>query len=223
MTASLVSLAAQLPSASTQFVILDGSPADSTLSGTLERVTSMLPHASRIVPWNGVAEAVSELSQEVDRRVEADLHDAPMVILLVYALQRYRVLRRSEDAFGFSLDEDAGPRPDAQFTNLLREGPAVGVHVLTWADTLSTLERTLDRQTLREFDHRVLFQMSATDSSNLIDAPTANQLGFHRALLYSEEQGGVEKFRPYATLQGDWLADVNKALTRGAPAPDIGA
>jgi len=222
MTAAIASLAAQLSPTSAQFIILDGSPADSPFSGVLERVTSVLPHSSRIVPWNGVSDAVTELSQEVDRRMQADQHDAPTVILLVYALQRYRVLRRREDAFGLSLDEEAGPRPDVQFTNLLREGPAVGVHVLTWADTLGTLERTLDRQTMREFDHRVLFQMSATDSSNLIDAPTANQLGFHRALLYSEEQGGLEKFRPYAALQNDWLAEIGKALTRKASASNPG-
>jgi len=216
MTTAVVSLAAQLPPASAQFVVLDGSPADSPLSGTLERATAVAPHSTRVVPWNGVSDAISELSQEVDRRMEADQRDAPTLILLVYALQRYRVLRRNEDAYGFSLDEEAGPRPDVQFANILREGPAVGVHVLTWADTLSTLERTLDRQTMREFDHRVLFQMSATDSSNLIDAPTANQLGFHRALLYSEEQGGFEKFRPYAALQSDWLAEVKNALARSA-------
>ena len=148
---------------------------------------------------------------------------ASSVFLLIYGLQRYRMLRRAEDAFGLSLDEEAGPRPDAQFANILREGPAVGVHVITWADTLGTLERTLDRQTVREFDHRVLFQMSATDSSNLIDAPTANQLGFHRALLYSEEQGGLEKFRPYATLHDDWLALLGRELARRFGPSDIQA
>ena len=39
--------------------------------------------------------------------------------------------------------------------------------------------------------------MSANDSSVLIDAPAANRLGFYRGLLASEEQGTLEKFRPY--------------------------
>ncbi len=163
---------------------------------------------------------VAELAQEAQRRVQAQQHDAPAIILIVYGLQRYRVLRRSEDALGLSFDEKAEPRPDVQFSELLREGPSVGIHVLAWADTLSTLERIVDRQTLREFDHRVLFQMSAADSSNLIDSPIANQLGLHRALLFSEEQGGLEKFRPYDTLQDDWLADVRSKLTGAAGAPD---
>ena len=109
---------------------------------------------------------------------------------MIFGLQRYRMLRRNEDVFSLSRDEEAKPRSDAQFADLLREGPTVGIHTLVWANTLSTLERTLDRQTIHEFDHRVLFQMSTADSSNLIDSPIANQLGLHRALLHSEEQGG---------------------------------
>src|SRR2546430_12485844 len=54
---------------------------------------------------------------------------------------------------------------------------------------------TFDRASMREFDNRVLFQMSAADSSNLIDSPAANKLGTNRALAYSEEQGVMEKFR----------------------------
>jgi hypothetical protein len=125
------------------------------------------------------------------------------------------MLRRSEDTFGLSPEGDATPQADVRFADLLRDGPAVGIHTLAWADTLATLERTLDRHTLREFDYRVLFQMSAVDSSNLIDSPVANQLGFHRVLLYSEEQGGVEKFRPYAALADDWLAMLSQRLQGG--------
>ena len=69
---------------------------------------------------------------------------------------------------------------------------------------------------MRELDHRLLFQMSATDSSNLIDSPEANRLGFYRAVLYSEEHGYQEKFRPYAFPQPQWLADF-AARTGGQP------
>ena len=70
-----------------------------------------------------------------------------------------------------------------------------------------------NRATLREFDHRVLFQMSAADSSNLIDSPTANKLGFFRALAFSEEQGVMEKFRPYAMPSEAWLRYVGEKLS----------
>jgi pimeloyl-ACP methyl ester carboxylesterase len=220
MAGALVGLAAQLPLQSAQFVILDGSGPDTAHTNPLTRVAAALPHTCRLVPWREVPEVVAGLAQEAQQRVQAQQHDGPAVFLIVYGLQRYRVLRRNDDALGFSLEDKAEPRPDAQFSELLREGPSVGIHVLAWADTLSTLERIVDRQTLREFDHRVLFQMSAADSSNLIDSPVANQLGLHRAMLFSEEQGGLEKFRPYDALQDDWLTYVRSKLTGAAGAPD---
>ena len=56
---------------------------------------------------------------------------------------------------------------------VLREGAGLGMHTVVWCDTHNNLTRCLDRQALREFEMRVLFQMSATDSSTLIDNPLA--------------------------------------------------
>src|SRR6185295_12332902 len=135
------------------------------------------------------------------------------IYVLVYALQRYRALRHQEESFNFSADDaEKPPATDKQFTDLLREGPPLGIHIIAWADTPAAVERTLDRTAMREFDNRVLFQMSAADSSNLIDSPMANKLGFHRALAYSEEQGVVEKFRPYALPQDSWLNEIRTHL-----------
>jgi hypothetical protein len=212
--AAMISLAAQHNPQSAKFVILEGSPADSPWAGQLERVASILPHTHQIIEWRSVPEIIDELARQTQQRQQNDLLDGPALYLLIYGLQRYRVLRRDEDDFGFSTDQDRSPRPDKQFAELLREGPPVGIHTLIWADTLATVERTLDRQTIREFDNRVLFQMSAADSSNLIDSPAANQLGLQRALFYSEEQGMVEKFRPYAPVDAKWLEQVRGQLSR---------
>ena len=77
-----------------------------------------------------------------------------------------------------------------------------------------SIDRTFDRGTMREFDNRVLFQMSASDSSSLIDSPNANKLGYHKALVYSEEQGVMERFRPYALPDTEWLVLVKQKLSR---------
>jgi len=71
---------------------------------------------------------------------------------------------------------------------------------------------------MREFDNRILFQMSAADSSNLIDSPAANKLGMNRALAYSEEQGTTEKFRPYGLPTGDYLDHVRTRFGEKAEA-----
>jgi hypothetical protein len=63
---------------------------------------------------------------------------------------------------------------------------------------------------MREFDMRVLFQMGVADSSNLIDSPLAAKLGQYRALFHSEEQGRLEKFRPYGVPTEEWLSSVRE-------------
>jgi hypothetical protein len=118
--------------------------------------------------------------------------------LLIYGLQGLRDLRKAEDDFSYSRSDDGRPpNPAKQFAGIVRDGSQVGVHCLAWCDSLNSLNRMWERQTLREFELRVVFQMSAADSSTLIDTPTATNLGLHRALFYSEETGRAEKFRPY--------------------------
>ena len=69
----------------------------------------------------------------------------------------------------------------------MRDGPAVGVHCLMWCDTLINVNRAMDRALLRECTQRVLFQMSATDSSHLIDTPLASKLGPHVASVHAKD------------------------------------
>jgi DNA segregation ATPase FtsK/SpoIIIE, S-DNA-T family len=205
MSAAMIGLASQYEPNTAKFYILDGSPVDSPRAGYFEQVRTALPHESHIVEWRDVPTVITELATETQRRLQEDHLDAPAIYVLIYSLQRYRMLRRDEDDFSFSLDAEAPPKPGKQFADVLRDGPSMGIHVLVWSDTLATIERTLDRQSVREFDYRVLFQMSAADSSNLIDSPVANQLGYHRALFHSEEKGILEKFRPYAPVEADFL------------------
>ena len=88
----------------------------------------------------------------------------------------------------------------------------MGVHTLLWCDSLNNVQRCLERATLREFEMRVLFQMSSNDSSSLIDSPVASRLGPYRAFFHSEEQGKLEKFRPYGLPTREWLAGVKERL-----------
>ena len=67
---------------------------------------------------------------------------------------------------------------------------------------------------------RVLFQMSAADSSNLIDIPVASKLGVNRALFHSEDRGQPEKFRPYG-LPSERMAGVGEvAIEETCPMTD---
>lgn len=145
-----------------------------------------------------VEDAVGVLHAELEARRSVESAEHEPLFVFVHGLHRHRGLRRSEDDFSFSADSSGPPRADRQFAELLREGPGVGIHFVVWCDNVTNLERAIDRRGVREFDHRVLFQMSGADSSTLIDTPHAQNLGASRALLYSEETATFEKFRPYA-------------------------
>jgi hypothetical protein len=213
VAAAMVSLAAQHPKDSAKFYVLDGTPADSTLNGVLPRIVSSLPVESKLIDYRAVPEGIAEVAEEVARRQSAEQTDFPSIYVFIYGLQRYRMLRKSEESFSFSADDaDKKPAPDKQLGDILREGPAVRVHVIAWVDTAASIDRTFDRGAMREFDNRVLFQMSAADSSNLIDSPAANKLGYHRAMVYSEELGVMEKFRPYALPPKGWMEQVSQKL-----------
>ncbi len=197
--------------ASNRLVFIDSTPADSAEYGVLEKLAMAQPEEGlvRFAGPRGAAGAIAAVAAEVQRR-EAAASDATgvatddgQIFVFIMGMHRFRDLRKVED-FSFSSDESA-PKPDKLLAKILRDGPSLGVHVIAWMDTATSVDRTLERQTAREFEARVLFQMSANDSTNLIDTPAAAHLGRNRALLYREELGTIEKFRPYATLSGTAL------------------
>jgi hypothetical protein len=111
------------------------------------------------------------------------------------------------------MDRDKPPSPDKQWAEILKNGPAWGVHTLLWCDSYNNVSRILDRMALREFEMRIAFQMSAADSSSLLDNPAAAKLRQHRGLFASEDLGTLEKFRPYGIPTDAWLAEVGSVLS----------
>jgi hypothetical protein len=171
--------------------------------------------------WKELAAAVTALAAEVERRLAERDTSAPAQFLIVHGLQHFRDLRRQDEDFGLSRrDDKKAVSPAHHFTTILREGPPLGVFTIVWCDTVNNLQRMLERQSLREFEMRVLFQMSANDSSNLIDSPAASKLGLYRALFYTEDQGRIEKFRPYGLPPQDWVAQVRRTLALSPATPD---
>ncbi|MEK6700656.1 MAG: FtsK/SpoIIIE domain-containing protein [Planctomycetota bacterium] len=208
--ACLIALASQQPAAAgasgvVPITILDGGSADSERTSELYELAAALGPVARVHPPREADAAVAALSQELERRRTGSAATDPLV-LVVWGLHRFRSLRKNDADFGYESDSDApAATADKQFAKLLREGPLFGIHVIARADTATNLDRVIDRRAIKEFDHRVLFQMSANDSSNLIEGTQAAALGQHRGLLYSDETGTVEKFRPYALPTIEWI------------------
>ncbi len=151
-------------------------------------------HTTDVRGTDAMLKSVHELLQS--RIVEADIQEAfePVLFNLIQ-LGRLRSLRREED---FSSFGEAVQTPDQQLEEILRDGPSHGIHSILWADSYSTLSRWLSRTALREIEIRILMQMSANDSTNLMDNVAASRLGDHVMLLFDEATGQEQKFRPFA-------------------------
>jgi S-DNA-T family DNA segregation ATPase FtsK/SpoIIIE len=219
-----LSIAAQHPPFGAQvprFYLLDGSPVDSALVGQLGKLKDVLPHSVTNVTWRELGTTFGNLAQELKRRQESASDDQGPIYILIYDIQRFRDLRKSDDDFGFSrYDEDKPAPPSKLFGDVLRDGPPVGIHTVFWCDSVNNLNRTIDRQGMKEFENRILFQMSSNDSSTLIDNPAASKLGENRALYFSEEENRVEKFRPYGLPEVAWLERVRDRFgARPRPEP----
>jgi DNA segregation ATPase FtsK/SpoIIIE, S-DNA-T family len=214
MIMGALGIAAQHPPAGPQscrIYLLDGSPVDSALFGQLGRLKDVLPHPVNNVTWRELAAMYGELAAELKRRQEATSDDQVPIYIFIYDVQRFRDIRKSDDDFGYTrYDEDKPMPPSKLFGDVLRDGPPVGIHTIIWCDSVNNMNRTLDRQGMKEFENRILFQMSANDSSTLIDTPAASKLGENRALYYSEEENRIEKFRPYGIPELEWLEGVKR-------------
>ncbi len=178
----------------------------------LSRLTEFLPHEFEVVSRLGVPEACADLAAEVQRRLDGQILDAESVFVVIRDLGRFRDMRRNENDFGFSMSGDQAATPAQNLVTILKDGPTVGIHAIVWCDSLTNLQRTFERGTLKEFELRVLFQMSGTDSSQLVESPVAGRLGEQRALYVQEETGTLEKFRPYQFPSDEWLAEVSSKL-----------
>lgn len=196
--ASMLSLRSQ----QAKVYVLDGTPDDGEYAGYLQNICEST--ACESIDRNLIHETLTIIASEVAERTAQTAKPKPPVFLTIFSLQRFRELRKSEDEYGYGKKEKQATTADL-LSGIIKDGPSVGVHVVIWVDSLTNFNRAMDRQMLKEFGQRVLFQMSATDSSNLLDTPAASRLGRNRALFTQEEQDRPEKFRPY-TLPGlEWI------------------
>ena len=198
-----------------RFRILDGTRPEAPEAGFWQRVVEVLPHDVAVGQVREAPEILGEISAELTRRQQEGQDGLPPIYLLIYNLGRFRDLRK-EDDFSFGREDGKPATPGKMFGTILRDGPACGIHTIAWCDSYATVNRLLDRQSLRDFDLRVLFQMNATDSSSLMESPDAARLGVHRAIFYDGGHGQMEKFRPYGLPSAPWLADVRRQLFRRA-------
>ncbi len=203
---SLASLALQHPAGGARFIVLDPL-VSSNGRGWFQQLGGVLPQEVTVAGTTELPEIMNQLSNELARRLADPAAGGAPIFLILQDLQRFKALR-PDDEFRFSLDDDAAASPSKVFADLLGEGGACGIHVIAAVDTWNNVSRWIPRKLMAEFEMRVLFQMSANDSANLIDSPEASTLGLHRALFHNEHQGSIEIFRPYAMPDPGWVDEI---------------
>ena len=148
-------------------------------------------------------------TEMVEREEDSERSAVGEIFLVVRDIGQFRNLRKDEDDFGMGGFGEPKPLTIAnKFSELLKRGPVVGVHVIVWSDTFSNAVRWLSNSLLREFEHRIAFRMNQTDSASLVDTPVASTLGAGRAIVYRDQTGMTEKFRPFAWPSDDWLKSI---------------
>jgi len=211
LAVALTSLAAQFPKSGARFVVLDSTPQGFVQREFFDRVIGSAPHEMVQGSNGNLAEIMSGLAEELKKRNSDESVVAPEIFIFIHGLQNFKKLR-NEDEFSFSSSESGAANPAAIFQSLISDGPAHGIHIVATCDTYNNVNRFLGRKTLTEFEMRVLFQMSASDSASLIDSPDASALGLHRALYYNDREGYTEIFRPYARPGNDWVEEIARRL-----------
>ena len=220
---SLLALAAQFPEGAVKFVLIHAAAPGSPEAAFLDRVVQAVPHEIVVAQGNEITAAMNDLATDLKERSanERPATQPPATFVFIHGLHKFKKLRQ-EDDFSFGGDDGAA-NPATQFSQIITEGSSHGIHIVTTVDTLNSVNRSMNRKALSEFEMRVVFQMSANDSASLIDSPKASDLGLHRALYYNEHEGSLETFRPYAPPDTEWLRQAAEKLAhiRSAPAAAV--
>ena len=156
------------------------------------------------------------------REAAPDSDDNSQIFLAIRNLGQFRSLRRDDDDFGLgSFGASKEITTATRLSDLIKKGPLVGIHVLIWSDTFSNALRWLSTSLLREFDSRIAFRLNQTDSASLIDTPAAASLTQGRAILYRDQTGTADRFRPFGWPSEAWLQSITTESSKSIGAAPI--
>jgi len=175
------------------------------------KLTEILPHTINYGKKRNTQEYISKIYEELENRLDNEgTKQETEIYLVIIGLQKARELKK-EDPFSSSLDFDSTKTDlsvSSKYQKIIIDGPDFGIHTLIWCDTVTNLNRFLDRRVLPEFDLKIAFHMTKDDSLTFIDSTEAEKLPQHRALYFNEDEGRMEKFRPYGVPSNKWLEKI---------------
>ncbi len=186
-------------------------PTDAFCLSLAGRLRAQLPALVQVADVRGADGLLGEIHATLKSRMEAPDNYAEWtpILLNIINIGRLRTFR-PEDEYGMGSFGETKVTPDKQLEELLRDGPSHHIHVLVHAENANTVSRWLTRSSQRELEIRLLMQMSANDSTHLVDSVAASHLGAHVMLLRDDATSTEARFRPYSL---DSLTDLVPVLT----------
>lgn len=205
--AAALSILSQQSPHKARIFIADFTTADSEWASHAAEIAGSFP--TKIVVTNrqrDFSTMLAGVAKEVQARSDGTA-GMDSVYLILQGMHRIKALREDDE------DENGHNAVDL-LKAILRDGPEVGVHVISWADTWGNATRGLDRKAIGEFGLRVAAVMESGDSLNFIDNQAASKISKpHRALFYDEDRPGqLVAFRPYAMPSATWLKETGERL-----------
>ncbi|MBC8508009.1 MAG: hypothetical protein ISR58_15205 [Anaerolineales bacterium] len=201
---SILSLLVQYSPGFVSFDVADFSRTKSQYYDVFRKLNP--PHEYSVHSQKDATAVLDSLVCELENRINGE--ERLDKYFCIAGIQRWRDLR-SPDLFSQS---EGGKK----LSRIAEEGPELGIHLITWTDSIGNLERTFKRGGQEYFDQRVALRLSESDSNALFGNRSASLLQDNRAYYRSEEWalGEVEKFKPYSIMSDDWITEVNNKLDR---------
>ena len=190
--ASISSLALNHESNKVCFYIFDGSSVDQPREEIFSKFTDCISHESHIIKPNKAEEAILEIKNK--------MAEDKKIFLFFHGYQKFRKLKQ-EESFSWDDEEQSTGKT---ISEIFSDGPESSVHSILWCDSWNSFSRMAPRKILNDFEYRLLYQISQSDSVSLMDSPDATKLGLHTALLFNDQTGDASKFRPFALPGTEW-------------------
>jgi hypothetical protein len=153
-----------------------------------------------------VPDLLKRIRAEVKRRVDEDDTRSPAIFLVLYGMHRARDFDQD------SADYDPETDLPELLSQIMRDGPEVGVHTFLWFDTVASIGRRLPSSAVREASWRLAGKMSADDSSSFLGVDGAGSLREQQLLAANEDRGILQRCTTIAQPSLEWtqalLADI---------------
>lgn len=192
-------------------VLLVESPAAGETS--LKSLAEGLPLSIRAIEPAKLKADLTALWENLHARQDDAEKAATPMVFMINDIARLRDLRKSDDDYGFGGfggGTPAPPSPTKMLGEILRDGPAVGIHTVLWTDGSVSLQHTTERTALNEFGTLVMFQTTAGESTHFLDNVAASRIDRTQALIVRPAEGETLKIRPYGKVEPElwreWMA-----------------